>query len=112
LVALQWGDIQLGKDEEDHNRFIVVQHNYVHGEHTTTKSKRSRRVDLSRELRRVLLELRDKHLFEAFLAGKSDICSDLVFPSPEGYVLNPDNLYHRYFQIVLTKSGLRKDQIP
>lgn len=108
LVAVQWGDIQFGRDEHDANRFIVVQHNYVRREHTTTKSKKSRRVDLSRELRRVLIELRDKRLLEAFLKGKNDISGDLVFPSPEGSLLDPDNLYHRYFQPVLTKTGLRK----
>ena len=108
LVAVQWGDIQFGKDEQDANRFIVVQHNYVRREHTTTKSKKSRRVDLSRELRRVLIELRDKRLLEAFLEGKNDISDELVFPSPDGSILDPDNLYHRYFQPVLTKAGLRK----
>ncbi len=108
LVALQWGDIQFGKDESDPNRFIVVQHNYVRREHTTTKSKKSRRVDLSRELRRVLLEIRDKRLLDAFLKGKNDIADELVFRSPEGAILDPDNLYHRYFQPALTRAGLRK----
>jgi len=77
-------------------------------EHTTTKSKKSRRVDLSRDLRRVLIELRDRRLLEAFLEGKNDISNELVFPSPDGSILDPDKLYHRYFQPVLTKSGLRK----
>ena len=45
---------------------------------------------------------------EAFLEGKNDISDELVFPSPDGSILDPDNLYHRYFQPVLTKSGLRK----
>jgi integrase len=108
LVALQWGDIQFGKDEHDANRFTIVQHNYVRREHTTTKSKKSRRVDLSRELRRVLIELRDRRLLDAFLKGKDDISDEFVFPSPEGSILDPDNLYHRYFQPVLAKSGLRK----
>jgi len=108
LVAVQWGDIQFGKDEQDENRFIVVEHNYVRREHTTTKSKKSRRVDMSRELRRVLVELRDKRLLEAFLKGKNDISGELVFLSPDGSILDPDNLYHRYFQPVLTKAGLRK----
>jgi len=31
-----------------------------------------------------------------------------VFPSPDGSILDPDNLYHRYFRPVLTKAGLRK----
>jgi integrase len=108
LVALQWGDIQFGRDDDDPNRFIVVQHNYVRREHTTTKSKKTRRVDLSRELRKSLLDLRDKRLLEAFLKGKENIADDLVFPSPDGTILDPDNLYHRYFQPVLTKAGLRK----
>ena len=63
---------------------------------------------MSRELRRVLIELRDKRLLEAFLRGKNDISEELVFPSPEGSILDPDNLYHRYFQPVLSKAGLRK----
>jgi len=108
LVALQWGDVQLGGDDEDANRFILVRHNYVRREHTTTKSKKARRVDLSRELRRVLVELRDKRLLEAYLKGKSDISDELVFRSPEGVILDPDNLYHRVFLPVLAKAGIRK----
>ncbi len=108
LVALQWGDVQLGTDEDDSGRFILVQHNYVRREHTTTKSKKSRRVDLSRELRRVLVELRDKRLLEAYLKGKSDISDELVFRSPDGKILDPDNLYHRIFLPVLAKAGIRR----
>src|SRR4029077_8507378 len=63
---------------------------------------------MSRELRRVLIELRDKRLLESFLKGKNDISDELVFPSPDGSILDPDNLYHRYFRSVLTKAGLRK----
>jgi integrase len=29
LVALRWGDVQFGESEDDLNRFIFVQHNYV-----------------------------------------------------------------------------------
>ena len=108
LVALQWGDIQFGQDEDDTNRFIVVQHNYVRREHTTTKSKKARRVDLSRELRRLLIEARDRRLLEAFLEGRSDISGDLVFRSREGTILDPDNLYHRLFLPVLAKAGIRR----
>src|SRR5437879_11583280 len=95
IVALQWGDIQFVKDENDTNRFSVVKHNYVRREHTTTKSKKSRRVDLSKELRRALLEVRDKQMLDAFLNGKNDISADLVFPSPQGTILHPHNLDHR-----------------
>jgi integrase len=80
----------------------------VRREHTTTKSNKARRVDLSRELRRVLLELRDKRLLEAYLKGKNEISEELVFHSPEGAILDPDNLYHRLFLPVLAKAGIRK----
>jgi integrase len=96
LVAVPWGDIQLGSDDNDSERFILVQHNCVHREHTTTKSKKSRRVDLSRELRKALIELRDKRLLEAYLKGKNDISDELVFRTPEGGILDPDNLYIVY----------------
>jgi integrase len=108
LVAVQWGDIQLGGDDNDSERFILVQHNYVRREHTTTKSKKSRRVDLSRELRRILVERRDKRLLQAYLKGKNDISDELVFRSSEGTILDPDNLYHRVFLPVLAKAGIRR----
>jgi integrase len=108
LVALQWGDVQLGNEDNDCERFILVRHNYVRREHTTTKSKKSRRVDLSREIRRILVELRDKRLLEAYLEGQNDISDDLVFRSPERTILDPDNLYHRVFLPVLAKAGIRK----
>jgi integrase len=108
LVALQFGDIQFGKDNDDANRFILVRHNYVRREHTTTKSKKQRRVDMSRELRRVLIEARDSRLLDAYLEGKNDISGELVFPSPDGRILDPDNLYHRYFLPVLAKAAIRK----
>ena len=108
LVAVQWGDVQLGGDDHDSERFILVQHNYVRREHTTTKGKKVRRVDLSRELRGILVELRDKRLLEAYLKGKNDISDELVFRSPEGAILDPDNLYHRLFLPVLAKAGIRK----
>jgi len=108
LVALQWGDIQFGADEKDTNRFILVQRNYVRQQFTTPKSKKSRRVDMSKHLRRTLIELRDARLLKAYLNGKQDITEDFVFPSLAGTVLDPDNLVHYYFQPALTKAGLRK----
>jgi site-specific recombinase XerC len=59
-------------------------------------------------LRKALLDLRDKRLLKAFLDGKNDISEELVFLSPDGAILDPDNLYHRYFRPVLTKAGIRK----
>ena len=108
LVALQWGDIEFGKDDNDDNRFILVKHNYVRREHTTTKSKKTRRVDMSRHLRSVLVKMRDARLRKAILQGKADISKELIFSSPDGRILDPDNFYHRHFLPVLKKSGIRK----
>jgi len=107
LVALQWGDIQFGASDEDPNRYIFVQHNFVARQFTTPKSKKSCRVDLSRQLRGVLLDLRDRRMLKAFTAGKSSIADELVFPSPEGSVLDPDNLIKRYFLPAIEHAGLR-----
>ena len=108
LVALQWGDIEFGANENDSNRYILVQHNYVRRRHTSTKSKKTRRVDMSRELRRALIELRNARLLSAPLQRKDALSSEWVFHSPDGNILDPDNLYHRYFVPVLAKSGIRK----
>ena len=108
LVALQFGDLNFGDEDDQGSRFILVQHNYVRRKHTTTKSRKSRRVDMSRELRRVLIEVRDQRLLQAYLSGKSDITDELVFPSPDGSILDPDNLYHRIFLPVLAKAGIGK----
>ena len=107
LIAVKWGDVQFGSSEDDHNRYLLVQRNFVHGKFTTPKSKKSRRVDLSRELRRVLLELRDTRLLGAMMAGKTGIADDLIFPSKAGTVLDPNNLVHYHFLPCLEHAGLR-----
>jgi integrase len=84
LVALEFGDIQFGNNDEDPNRYILVRHNYVNREFTTPKSKKSRRVDLSRQLRSELLEVRARRMLTAFAKGETSILDELVFPSPEG----------------------------
>ncbi len=63
---------------------------------------------MSRELRRALLEIRDKRLAEAKDAGKPAITEEFVFRGPDGGILDPDNLYHRYFLPVLAKAGIHK----
>src|SRR5258707_2928719 len=108
LLAVKWGDIQFGTDEDDSNRYSFVQRNFVQGKFTTPKSKKSRRVDLSRELRRTLLELRDKRMLEAIMAGRASIADDLVFPSKAGTVIDPNNLVHYQFLPCLEHAGLRR----
>ena len=108
LVALRWGDIQFGNHEDDSNRHILVQRNHARGQFTSPKGNRNRRVDLSKQLRRELLALRDTRLFAAFQAGRTSIADNLVFPSKTGAVLNPENLVSRQFLPCVEKAGLRR----
>jgi integrase len=108
LIAVKWGDVQFGSSEDDSNRYLWVQRNFVHGKFTSPKSKKSRRVDLSRGLRRVLIELRDTRLLAAMMEGKASIADDLIFPSKAGTVLDPNNLVHYHFLPCLEHAGLRR----
>src|SRR5262249_46203579 len=80
LAALQWEDVHFGPTEEAEDRYIVVQRNYDRRwsrRMLTPKSRKSRRVDMSRELRRALLALREQQKTRGSEAQKA---SGLVFP--------------------------------
>jgi len=114
IAALQWGDIQFGDGEHDADRYILAQRNYDRRwsrKMLTPKSRKPRRVDTSRELRRVLLQHRDDRLVKAFAKGKSDISDDLVFPSEAGTPIEMNNFSERVFKPLLTRAGLRRIRI-
>ncbi len=104
--AERW--FQFGAGDNDSNQHILLQRNYSLGKFTAPKNGRSRGVDLSRQLRRVLLELRDNRLLHAYLKGQNSISDDLVFPSEAGTPIAPDNIAVRYMNPALEKAGLRK----
>jgi integrase len=106
LIALHWEDIQFGDNADDPNRFILVRRNYSRGEFTTPKNHKTRRVDMSRELRRVLLDLRDEMAVKAFEKGE-EFVPRLVFPSTTGGPLDGINVYHRDFLPCVEAAGLR-----
>ncbi len=106
LLALEWGDIQFGENEDDANRFILVRRNFVRGQFVSPKSRKQRRVDLTKELRRVLLNLRDEKLLTAYKEGQEGV-SGLVFPSDAGGPIDGVNLYHRDFLPCLRAAHLR-----
>jgi integrase len=108
---LQWGDIQFGESEQDADRYIVVQRNYDRrwsDKMLTPKSGKPRRVDVSRELRRALLRLRDDRLVTAFAEGKPDVFDELIFPSDAGTPIEMNNFSERVFKPLLVRSGLRR----
>ncbi len=113
LLALEWDDIQFGTSEIGQSRYIIVRHNFVRGHATTPKNRKLRRVDLSRELRSVLMELRDRRTLETIEKSKFDeqkrpAISKLVFPSRTGTHLSGSNVYHRDFLPSLQSAGLRR----
>jgi len=111
IAALQWGDAQFGDGKDDCDRYVVIQRSYDRRwsrKMLTPKSRKPRRVDLSRELRAVLLRLRDERLIEAFAEGKADISDELVFPSEAGTPIEMNNFSERVFKPLLTRAGLRR----
>ncbi len=108
LIALKWGDIQFGESENDNNRFILVQRHYYMGHFGISKTHECRRVDMSKQLRAVLLAHKESALLRAFQLGKTSIADDLVFPSEAGTTICPDNIGPRYMEPALEQAGLRK----
>jgi len=111
IAALQWGDVQFGDGQDDDDRYILVQRNYGRRwsrRMLTPKNRKPRRVDISRELRRALLRLRDERLVRAFVRGKSDISDELVFPSEVGTPIEMNNFSERVFKPLVSRAGLRR----
>jgi integrase len=110
-LGLFWDDIQFGHDDSDPYRFIHVQRTYdpVHRIFNTPKNGRSRRVDMSQELRTGLRDLRDRRFDEAVLRGATDI-PKIVFCGRRGQPFAPSTLYiiHRR---VCEHAGLRASRI-
>ncbi len=113
LLALRWDDIHFGESESDPTRHLLVRRNRVRGEESDPKNHRRRRVDMSKELWRALMELRDQRMMEAFERGPWDEsgqprCSDYVFASETGGPLDGSNVYHRDFLPCLKAAGLKR----
>jgi hypothetical protein len=73
-----------------------------------SKTHECRRVDMSKQLRAVLLAHKESALLRAFQLGKTGIADDLVFPSEAGTTICPDNIGPRYMEPALEQAGLRK----
>jgi hypothetical protein len=67
-------------EPEEDESLHLVQRRWYRGAFSTPKGGKARRVDMSRQLRKVLLELRDQRLLQAYQQGRTSIADDLVFP--------------------------------
>lgn len=108
LLALRWGDCSFGGGEDDQDRFFMVQRTYSDGHFGTPKSGRARRVDMSKQLRGVLLDLRDQRMITAMQLGKDSIADDLLFVGEDGGPLCARTIGVRFMEPALARAGLRR----
>jgi integrase len=110
-LGLHWEDIQLGQDANDPHRFLHVQRTYdpVHHTFNTPKNGKSRRVDMSQELRAVLLELRNQRFDAAVLHGTTAI-PPVVFCGPHSEPLSPTWLYKLHRRVCVL-AGLHGNRV-
>ena len=107
-AGLRWTDVHFGASELDRERYLLVQRNYDRRwsrAMLTPKNHKARRVDMIRELRRVLWTLRNQRSLEK--AGR-DFSDDLIFPSEAGTPIEMNNFAQRVFGPLLKRAGLRR----
>lgn len=100
LLELKWADLDFA------NRVIHVRRARVAGKVTTTKNKQRRSVDMSAQLSTVLRRLRTERKRAALKAGKP--IAEWVFLTPEGGVVDGDNLRNRVFYRLLERAEVRQ----
>jgi integrase len=108
ILGLKWGDFQFGQSGDDPNRYILVQRRWYRGRFGTPKGNRTRRVDMSKDLRQALMELRDERMLEAFQSGAPSIADDLVFPGEKSNPISVRSLSENYFLPSLERANLRR----
>jgi len=108
LAGLEWGDIHFGQSQEGPDRYLLVQRGYDRRwsrSMLTPKNSKSRRVDMSGELRQTLLRLRGTAAGSG--GEKTTISRKLVFPSEAGTPIEMNNFSERVFKPLLKAAGLR-----
>jgi len=92
LLALSWDKIDWI------NRKIIIDANYTLREVTTPKSNKTRTIDMSEGLVKVLKEWK----LRCVNNGKN-----LVFPNKEGNYIDPNNLNKRVYHPLIEKAGVK-----
>ena len=105
VVGLKWGDLNIGEGPQDRRRFIHVQRGVVDGHVTTPKTGRDRRVDLSHQLREVLMA----HQVGEIAQGRGKV-DDWIFCRPNKAPVSKATA-HDVFKRSLALAGLRNIRI-
>jgi integrase len=104
LIALQPGDLDFN------GGFIEVRRNFAKGHLTSTKSGKTRRVDMSKELSETLRAYLVERKKDTLRHGWKEM-PEWLFYNDEGKRLDEGNLRRRVFYKVLEKAGLRHIRI-
>jgi integrase len=99
-LALQWPDIDFN------GRFINIERTFSRGRIGTPKNGKSRTVDMSRQLKDALLELKESRKVIPI-----DEDSDWIFTNERGNLIDGNNWRRRVFNKVLKKAGLKRIRI-
>ncbi|HXO31305.1 MAG TPA: hypothetical protein VN901_03005 [Candidatus Acidoferrales bacterium] len=85
---MQWGDLQLGEDGTDSDRFILVQHNYVRANTQLRRARNPGEWICLENSAEYLSSFETNVCWRAYLKlkGKNDISDDLVFQTPPGTI--------------------------
>jgi integrase len=110
LLAVRWGDVQfrhrvtLDDGSTEERPFIWVRRSYRRGRLTAPKNGKSRRVDISNQLKAVLKEHRAREMEKALKQGLGEP-PELVFHKHRRII--EQNYMRRVFKRILRKAGLR-----
>ena len=107
-LGLQWKDIDFERGLVAVQRTLVWRRKgggYYFGEPKTARSRRN--IPLPRSIVRALVEHKRKQAEQRLKAGPDYQSLDLVFATPDGGPLMPQNLFRRHFKPILKRAGLQ-----
>jgi integrase len=98
-VGLEWRDVDFER------RVLIIRRTERRGRVSVPKSGKARRVDMSRQLGRVLAGLKTLQEAEAALAGR--MAPERVFSMPTGAPIHDDSFRNYIWAPILRRTGLR-----
>jgi len=99
-ISIKWDDVDFN------GRFIHIQRNYSKGRLGTPKNGKSRKVDMSRQLRDSLLRLKNDR---KVVSINED--NQWVFTNGEGNLIDTDNWRRRVFNKAIKEAGVKRIRI-
>lgn len=100
-IGLHWGDVDFN------GRFIEVRQSVVRDRLTTPKNKKSRRVDMSKQLVQALRVHMTESKKKGLAIGLGDL-PEFVFTNHRGNFVDKNHWRKRVFYKMLEKAGIRK----